>query len=443
MDANKVLGHKKNIYRRANILKFLGFSFIGICIYFIPFTLMGNRTILLDHLVSAITVSVPRFGPGITFAMVIIGGFLPFYEKTWNKDSTSIILSGLKLLGVVLAIMAFFNFGPQWLMKEDMLPLLLEKIIIPVALIIPLGSLFITFITGYGLLGFLGVLLKPVMGPVWKVPGIAAVNIVTSFVGSFSVGIFMTNKLLKEGKYTMREAAIITTGFSTVSAAFMVIVAKNLELMAIWNTFFWTTLIITFLVTAITVRLKPLNKIENIYITAKEKTEEELQEPLLSKAIIEALREADNAKSIWENMIINFRDGIGMSLRFLPIGLSVGLISFYAVKMTFLYDILAYAYYPIALLLSIPEPWLVAKASAIAGAEVLMPSLVMADVGAPIAARFATGVVSISSILFFSGSIPCILATEIDLKIKDILLILIERTALTLLLVAPVLKILF
>lgn len=49
----------------------------------------------------------------------------------------------------------------------------------------------------------------------------------------------------------MREAVIIATGFSTVSAAFMIIVAKTLGLMAQWNFYFWSTLVITFIITAI------------------------------------------------------------------------------------------------------------------------------------------------------------------------------------------------
>jgi nucleoside recognition membrane protein YjiH len=38
----------------------------------------------------------------------------------------------------------------------------------------------------------------------------------------------ITNRLYKEGKYTLEEAAIIVTAFSTVSAtSFMIVVAKK------------------------------------------------------------------------------------------------------------------------------------------------------------------------------------------------------------------------
>ena len=67
----------------------------------------------------------------------------------------------------------------------------------------------------------------------------------------------ITNRLYKEGYYTAKEATIIATGFSTVSATFMIVVAKNLGLMEYWNLYFWLTLVVTFLVTALRSTCRP------------------------------------------------------------------------------------------------------------------------------------------------------------------------------------------
>ena len=61
--------------------------------------------------------------------------------------------------------------------------------------------------------------------------------------------------------YTLREAAIIATGFSTVSAPFMVIVAKTLNLMPAWNLYFWGCMAITFAVTAVSARIYPISRL--------------------------------------------------------------------------------------------------------------------------------------------------------------------------------------
>lgn len=128
-----------------------------------------------------------------------------------------------------------------------------------VGLIVPIGALALAFLIGYGLLEFTGVLVQPVMRPIWRTPGWSAIDAVASFVGSYSLALLITDRVFREGKYTVREAAIIATGFSTVSATFMIIVAKTLGLMDIWNFYFWTTLVVTFIVSAITARIWPLS----------------------------------------------------------------------------------------------------------------------------------------------------------------------------------------
>ncbi len=85
------------------------------------------------------------------------------------------------------------------------------------------------------------------MRPLWKTPGRSAIDAVASFVGSYSLALLITNRVYKEGKYTTKEAAIIAAGFSTVSATFMIIIAKTLDIMHLWNIYFWTTLVVTFI----------------------------------------------------------------------------------------------------------------------------------------------------------------------------------------------------
>lgn len=130
------------------------------------------------------------------------------------------------------------------------------------------------FVSRLWILEFIGVLVQPIMRPVWKTPGRSAIDAVASFVGSYSIGMLITNRVYKEGKYTLKEAWIIATGFSTVSATFMVVVASTLDIMHIWNTYFWVTLFVTFLVTAITVRIWPLNIVSEDYYQGQEGTPE-------------------------------------------------------------------------------------------------------------------------------------------------------------------------
>ncbi|SEA37610.1 Nucleoside recognition [Thalassobacillus cyri] len=252
-----------------NLLKFFLYSLIGIFTFFIPVTIKGTSSIPLDHIVTFIQTSMGAVVPYYALLVIILGATYPFYNKTWNRDAVNMTLSFFKVLGVLVAAMLMFNFGPAWLFEPSMGPFLFEKLVIPVGLLVPIGAVFLALLVGYGLLEFIGVLLQPIMRPIWKTPGRSAIDAVASFVGSYSIGLLITNRVFKEGKYTIKEATIIATGFSTVSATFMIVVAKTLGLMEIWNTYFWVTLFVTFLVTAITVRIWPLNKISDDYVDGK------------------------------------------------------------------------------------------------------------------------------------------------------------------------------
>ncbi|MFK4388647.1 nucleoside recognition membrane protein YjiH [Peribacillus frigoritolerans] len=96
-----------------------------------------------------------------------------------------------------------------------------------------------------------------------------------------------------------------------------------------------------------------------------------------------------------------------MTMSILPSILSVGLISLVLAEYT---SVFKYLFYPFSWALQIPEPFLAAKASAIGIAEMFLPALLV--VGAPLVTKFIIAVVSVSSILFFSAAIPCILSTE-------------------------------
>jgi len=420
----------------AHVAKFIVYSLLGIFMFFIPISINGTSSIPLDHLVTWIRSLVPSVVPLYALIVILLGALYPFATKSWNKDKVTVVFSFLKLLGVIVAAMIYFRIGPAWMLAENMGPFLFEKLVIPVGLLVPIGSVFLAMLVGYGLLEFAGVLMQPVMRPIWKTPGRSAIDAVASFVGSYSIGLLITNRIFKEGKYTVKEAAIIATGFSTVSATFMVVVAKTLGLMEIWNLFFWTSLVVTFLVTAITVRLWPLSKMSDSYYTGTGEPEQVVRRQFLSTAWRQAMEAAAHSASLARNVWENLRDGFLMTMGILPSIMSIGLLGLVLAEYTPLFDWIGYLFYPFTLLLQIPEPLLAAKAAAIEIAEMFLPALLAAD--APLVTKFIIGIVSISAILFFSATIPCILSTDIPISIPQLLVIWLERTILTLILTTPV-----
>lgn len=130
-----------------------------------------------------------------------------------------------------------------------------------------------------------------------------------------------------------------------------------------------------------------------------------------------------------------------MTMSILPSILSVGLIGLILAEFTPVFTIIGYVFYPFTWILQIPEPLLAAKASAIEIAEMFLPALLVAK--SAMVTKFVIGVVSVSAILFFSALIPCILSTDIPVSIPKLLVVWIQRTILSLIIVAPIAHFLF
>src|SRR5690606_24733569 len=128
-------------------------------------------------------------------------------------------------------------------------------------------------------------------------------------------------------KYTAKEAAIIATGFSTVSATFMVVVAKTLDIMSMWNSYFWLTLVVTFIVTGITVRIWPLASMKDEYYEGSTPHPEMKPEgSRFAAAWDEAMEAVSSAPGLVKNIWINVKDGLMMAMAILPSILSIGLL---------------------------------------------------------------------------------------------------------------------
>ncbi|CCN38306.1 putative Nucleoside recognition protein [Vibrio nigripulchritudo SO65] len=418
--------------------RLIGLSAIGIFIFFVPVTFNDKQSIPLDHMTTFLKTNMGVGAAWYAVAMIIAGAAYPLVTGSWKKSTTEKVFLFLKCLGVIAAIMAVTKSGPAILQEPDMLPFLFNKLVISVGLIVPIGSIFLAFLVSYGLLEAIGILLQKLMQPIWKTPGRSAIDAVASFVGSYSIGLLITNRVYIAGHYSARESAIIATGFSTVSATFMIIVAKTLGLMSVWNQYFWITLLITFVVTAITVRLPPLSRINN---DAEHREPNAITTSRLKVAIENGLSVAEKAPPIGRNILDNFKDGLVMTISILPSIMSVGVIGLLAAKYTPVFDWIGYLFYPVTLIWGIEDGMQLARASASGLAEMFLPALLMKE--ADIIARFTAGVVCVSSILFFSASIPCILATKIPLTILQLVSIWFIRTFLSLMLAIPTALLLF
>lgn len=423
--------------------RFVVYSAIGLAMFFVSVDIGGKSTILIDHLLTLVRWVLGPAVPFVVLALVVLGTVRPFVTGSWRESTLRTVFAVANIVGLLVALGAVVGYYPGPLANPDIGPFLWERLAIPVGLLVPIGAVFLALLLGYGLMEFIGVLVQPVMRPLWRVPGRAAVDAVASFVGSYSLALLITDRMYRQGRYTGREAAIIATGFSTVSATFMIVVASTLDLMPVWGTYFATTLAVTFLVTVICVRIPPLSTIPDVPCEGVA----HLPEPVirggrLRAAWAEAMRALEQAPSLLRGTAATVRDGVLMSAAIVPSILSVGLAGLLLATYTPVFDVLGGVFAPFAWVTGLPDPLLAGKAAAVGIAEMFLPATVVA--GHPsMVLRFTIGVVCVSQIIFFSALVPSILATSIPVSVPRLLLIWLERVILTILITAPLAHLLF
>lgn len=316
---------KKN--RTSSIIQFLLFSFIGVFMFFAQITVGGSHGIPIDILTNTIIGGLGPVADYLALLLVVLGVIWPFIKKTWNRSVTDIIFTCFKIFGLAAAVMVCFNFGPEVILNADNGPYLFNSLVKPTALMIIIGAPLLCLLVNYGFVDFVGVFVRPLTRVLWKTPGRSAVDAVSSFVGSTSMGLLFTNQMYVNNKYNAKEASIIATGFTTVAISFMVIVARTLDISDYWTLYFFVTLLITFLCTSVTCRIYPLSKKpETYYDPSKEGGIQESSEGgMFTRAIDEAVSAVESAGNLLTNMKSSLVSGMNLLLEFVPLLMGIGL----------------------------------------------------------------------------------------------------------------------
>jgi nucleoside recognition membrane protein YjiH len=274
-----------------------------------------------------------------------------------------------------------------------------------------------------------GALMQPLMRPLFRLPGRAALDDITSWLGSYSVGLYLTRKLVDQGRYTRREAFIIVTCFSTVSIGFVGVVCSTLDLLHLFPVVFLTYFVVVYLVAMIQCRLWPTTAVADEAVTTHQ-PEKQIEGSLLQAAWRTALARAAEGRSFRRVATEGFKDGIILAATILGTILAVGTGALLLAEATPVLDWLGQPLIPVIAALGLPNPELVAPATIADITEMYIPALLVQDAAEP--ARFFIAVLSISQLVFFSSVGPMMLDMFRDLPIRvlDLLAIFALRTIL-------------
>ena len=429
-----------------NLSKFLIFSIIGILYFFVPLapTASGGRA---TWLVQSVNLIKGVLKPYLSYIVLLFVGTLligcivakltdkcPLFTRLYGSVKVYSIV--LYVIGFLFALMVTFQFGPSLILDSAVGgdALAVSKTVI---ITIIVAGLFVVFVTDFGLLELIGALIEPLMRPVFRVPGYASLDAVTSFVANPTLGIFLTNRIYKEKRYTTREAASIATNFSFISLGFFAVLVESAGILEYYGDVVLWSFVLSFVMAAIMVRIPPLSKLpDTMYDGTPRPTEESVHysAALIKNAFITAA-ETGNRVEITDVLI--FAQKISAYI------MCIYVLAMLLVKGTTLTSYLGIPLVPILNLLGIPNASEIAPSFILGLAEVALPSAYIGGLSIAPAAAFFVVTVTALQIMMFSNSMPSILESDIPLGLGKLILIFFLRTLIAMPLVAIVTHLIF
>ncbi|MBF8983864.1 YjiH family protein [Lutibacter sp. B2] len=441
-------------------IKALIISAIAIFVFFVP---LGNGKILFGviynkgiEIVNSLLVmnekpvgalllcTIILLGTGITS---IIGKYFSSKDSKIYKyyEADSIIHPILYMIGGVFILLYFLNEigvynAPEMIVGQSTGGMVIPGVVIGVAFIIPVGAFFIPFLTDYGCIDFFGVLLEPLMRPLFKVPGKSAVDASASFVGSTTMGIIITSRMYKGSVYTEKEASIVSTCFSAVSVGYALLVMETAGIGEYFIKTYFISFFLAFVIAAIISRIPPISRKKDIFANGRVQTEEERKEnrlklgpKMIMTGIDRASKRAHTSGNMTKRIILSIVDSFPVLPKVVTLLCSIGILGMIAAKYTPIFEWIGYLFLPLTKILGVPDAQVAATAIPTGITEMFIPVLTIADkVGElHIKTRFFVTTVSMLQIIFLSESVVVIMNTGLPVKFKELMIVFLQRTVIS------------
>lgn len=441
-------------YSSATWIKFLICSALGVFIFFINVPFNGSKNVPMLHIINIIKGAVPAAANQWLVMILCISTVVtalwarspkaPAWVKA-HHPSDGWFSWFTYITSAIFGVMIIFNVGPVFII-DPVVGMSSVNVCRDVVYAVVIAGGLVAFLTEFGLLEFLGILLEPVMRKFFRVPGKASIDALSSFVCAPSVGVMITNNLYKSKVYTQREAVTITTCFSVCSLGAFAFLSGMANCSEYYSQLVLSALVMAFVVAAIMVRVPPTSKKKDIYIDGEVQTDEQRKvvgynNQTIPRALENGLDKAEGAPV--SSVITGLINSASFAQKVCAYVLSLSVIFLALANYTPVIDWLGVPVAPILKLLGLADVELIAP-SVLSGFFALsLPSTLLKGTAVSAASGFFVVLLSTSQIIFFTESANAMLESAIPVDFKDLLIIFLERTAILIPLCALVTHIVF
>lgn len=432
-----------------SIRDFLGFlipSVIGVLVFIIPISHEGRFTIPVAFAASVVLAAVRDHVPAIVTGIINLSAAFsvfgycapasrlapyPFFRQLFKVTRFWTLT---RVLGAIFASIVFLRVGPNAIWAEETGTVLLNQLLpILFSVFLFAGSL-LPLLLNFGLLEFFGSLTAKFMRPIFTLPGRSAVDCLASWVGDGSIGILLTAKQFEQGYYTEREAAVIATSFSVVSITFSIIVLSYVRLEHMVVPYYLTILIAGMSAAIICPRIPPLSRKSNRYYRSDKDLVDESIPPghsAWSWGLEEAIRKARLNQSAKEFVKDGAKNVLDMWFGVIPVVMAFGTTALVVAEYTPFFEWLGAPLVPVLELMRIPEAKAAAETIVIGFADMFLPVVIGSNIPNDMT-RFIIAAVSVTQLIYMSEVGGLLLGCNIPVSFRDLVVIFIQRTVITL-----------
>lgn len=438
-----------------NLMKFIIASSIGGFMFLVPIAYQGSVSTPIGILIDFVKGSLKAVLP-----YIVIGGLLsstvlsileyiikpkfitesPFMVKVFATTPLYIIT---KVIATIIVVMVMFKVGPDAIISADTGGTMVSLGSTLVAIALSL-SYILPLLTDCGIMEFLGVITKKIVRPLFKVPGRASVDLITSWFGASNAAVILSREQYMSGFYTAKETGIIMTNFSIVSIPFCFMIAGMLGIESLFPVFYLAISIVTLVLALVLPRIKPLKSLSDTYYkNNKNLLSEDVPEgkSMFTYALEQSCKRAEkfNVKDVIKsgNEIV-----VGMIFNLIPIVIAWGTIALILVEFTPIFTWISYPMGVVLNLLGVEGAFQVAPATLVGFADMFIPALLITGVES-VKTKFIVGVLSLVQIIYMTEVGAIIIQSEVPIGFKELLIIFLERTIIALPIIVLIANIVF
>lgn len=436
--------------------RFLIPSLLGILLFVIPIPVDGQPTIPIAIAANGMLDLIGSHFMTVSWVLITVSAIVTILHKIFKfrllkrnaKVDSVFSIKGfwfiVRLVGAVLMNMIYFGIGPKFIIGEATGGQVVNDLLPTLACVFFLGGFFLSLLMDYGLLDFLGTFLIKIMRPIFKLPGRSALNCITSWLGDGSLGVLLACKQYEEGYYSRREATVISTTFSAVSITFCLVVCNNVGLSHMFLPFY---LVVTFagIVAAIIVpRIPPLSKIPNTYCAEVDRREDIPEGMTVTQYGMRlCMEKAENSPGILGFLKAGMENVVEMVFGTLPVVLAIGTLALIIFEYTPIFQWLGVPFIPLYKLLQIPEAKEASQTLIVGFADMFIPSAIAKEHISSDITRFVVAGTSVTQLIYMSEIGGIIMTSKISVSIVKLFIIFLERTLVTLPIIALFAHLLF